>query len=251
MSAAEALPGFRRCVVRHRRWSAARARRRRQEFISFSSNPRNILEGNWQSCRERDGSYAERVYDHVVNGVAQFEVHLGPRREFAIFHGVQDEHREHDSADNLLKPVSACREDGRAKQRWEIPSLKLAFTVTLGRRIAHRLRELVHPPRAAGKDVALVGEPASGLLHRCDPTGAGRHSARRMLRAWRYAAVNDVPHGADDQRDRLRLQRSPTTSACLHSLLAQTRPARRNPRHQQRQHRRHRRGGPRDPRRAR
>lgn len=75
-----------------------------QEFISYSSNPRNILEGNWQSCQDERIRYAERVYDHIVNGVPQFEVHLGPRREFAIFAGVQDEHREHNSAENLLKP---------------------------------------------------------------------------------------------------------------------------------------------------
>src|SRR5689334_8472310 len=47
-----------------------------QLFRPFSNDTRNILEGNWQSCRERDGSYAERVYDHVVNGVGQFEVHM-------------------------------------------------------------------------------------------------------------------------------------------------------------------------------
>jgi hypothetical protein len=103
-----------------------------QEWISYSSNPRNILEGNWQSCLDRSGRYAERVYDHVVNGVAQFEVHLGPRREFAIFQGVQDEHREHDSMDNLLKPFRVTAQANRAKQRWEIPLLNLAFTVNLG-----------------------------------------------------------------------------------------------------------------------
>ena len=102
-----------------------------QEWISYNSDPRNILEGNWQSCRDRDGTYAERVYDHVVNGIAQFEVHMGPRREFAIFKGVQDAHREHDSPENLLKPFRVTFENGRAKQRWEIPSLNLAFTVTL------------------------------------------------------------------------------------------------------------------------
>ena len=64
--------------------------------------------------------------------MAQFEVHLGPRREFAIFTGVQDEHRDHDSPDNLLKPYRVTMEGTRAKQRWEIPSLNLAFTVTLG-----------------------------------------------------------------------------------------------------------------------
>ena len=102
-----------------------------QLFRTFSSDPSKILEGNWQSCRENDGTYAERVYDHVVNGVGKFEVHLGPRREFAIFKGVQDVHRDHDSPDNLLKPYRVPMDAGRAKQRWEVPSFNLAFTVTL------------------------------------------------------------------------------------------------------------------------
>jgi hypothetical protein len=103
---------------------------RAQLFRPFSNDAHNILEGNWQSCRENDGQYAERVYDHVANGV-QFEDHLGPRREFAIFKGVQDAHRDHDSPENLLKPYRVPLESGRAKHRWEIPSLNLAFTVTL------------------------------------------------------------------------------------------------------------------------
>ena len=102
-----------------------------QNWRPFSNDSRNILEGNWQSCRENDGQYAERVYDHVVNGVGQFEVHMGPRREFAIFKGVQDAHRDHDSADNLLKPFRVPLEFGRAKQEWKIPSLNLVFTATL------------------------------------------------------------------------------------------------------------------------
>jgi hypothetical protein len=102
-----------------------------QLWRPFSNDARNILEGNWQSCRENDGQYAERVYDHVVNGVGQFEVHMGPRREFAIFKGVQESHRDHDSPDNLLKPFRVPLEYGRAKQRWEIPSLNLVFTATL------------------------------------------------------------------------------------------------------------------------
>jgi len=101
------------------------------QFTPASHDSRNILEGNWQSCRERDGQYAERVYDHVVNGVPVFEVHMGPRREFAIFKGIQDEHRDHESPDNLLKPFRVPMLAGRAKQRWEIPVLNLAMTVTL------------------------------------------------------------------------------------------------------------------------
>ena len=101
------------------------------QFTPFHSDSTKILEGNWQSCREMDGQYAERVYDHIVNGVGKFEVHMGPRREFAIFRGVQDAHRDHDSPENLLKPFRVPMDAGRAKQHWEIPSLNLAFTVTL------------------------------------------------------------------------------------------------------------------------
>jgi hypothetical protein len=101
------------------------------QFTPFTSDPRKILEGSWSSCREFDGQYAERVYDHVVNGVGQFEVHLGPRREFAVFKGVQDVHRDHDSPDNLLKPYRVLMDSGRARQRWEIPSLNLVFSVAL------------------------------------------------------------------------------------------------------------------------
>ena len=103
------------------------------QFVSLPGNPRNILEGNWQSCQELGTSgFSERVYDHVVSGVGQYEVHLGPRREFAIFKGVQDEHRPHNSPDNLLKPYQVPMQGTRARQRWEVPALNLAFTVALG-----------------------------------------------------------------------------------------------------------------------
>ena len=51
---------------------------------------------------------------------------------FGLFVGVQDEHREHTSEANLLKPYRVAMQGTRARQRWEIPSLNLAFTVTLG-----------------------------------------------------------------------------------------------------------------------
>jgi hypothetical protein len=102
-------------------------------FNSTSSSLEHILEGHWQSCQEAGaGQYGERVYDHVVNGVGQFEVHLGPRREFAIFAGVQDAHRAHGSPDNLLEPYRVAMQGTRATQRWEVASLNLLFTVTLG-----------------------------------------------------------------------------------------------------------------------
>jgi hypothetical protein len=101
------------------------------QFTSYPRSSHAILEGNWQSCREADGRYSERVYDHVVNGVPRFEVHMGPRREFAIFEGVQDEHRAHDSPANLLKPYRLDVEGNLAKHEWKIPSLDVVFTATL------------------------------------------------------------------------------------------------------------------------
>jgi hypothetical protein len=101
------------------------------QFTSYSKSAKNILEGNWQSCREADGRYTERVYDHVVNGVGKFEVHMGPKREFAIFESVQDGHREHDAAANLLKPYRLDVERNLASHEWKIPSLNLVFAVTL------------------------------------------------------------------------------------------------------------------------
>ena len=101
------------------------------QFTSYSKNPKNILEGNWQSCRQPDGAYTERVYDHMVNGVGKFEVHMGPKREFAIFEGVQDAHRPHDSPANLLKPYDLGGPGSLAKHEWTIPSLHLTFSVTL------------------------------------------------------------------------------------------------------------------------
>ena len=102
-----------------------------QEWVSYNSDPKNVLEGNWQSCQQQDGRYAEKIYDHYVNGVPQYEVHLGPRREFAIFKGVMDDHREHEAPDNLLRPYRVLMEGGRARQHWDVPSLGLSFTVTL------------------------------------------------------------------------------------------------------------------------
>ncbi len=103
-----------------------------QEWISYNSDPRNILEGNWQSCQQRDGRYAEKIYDHYVNSVPLYEVHLGPRREFAIFKGVEEEHRDHESRQNLLQPYRVLMEGSRARQHWDVPSLNLSFTVSLG-----------------------------------------------------------------------------------------------------------------------
>ena len=58
-----------------------------------------LLYGHWQSCKEADGLYAERVVDFKKGqwGVDKaFELHLGPASEFTIERGVvMDYHREH------------------------------------------------------------------------------------------------------------------------------------------------------------
>jgi hypothetical protein len=129
------------------------------QFTSYSKNHKNILEGNWQSCREADGSYTERVYDHLVNGVPKFDVHMGPKREFAIFESVQDEHCEHDSAANLLAPYRIEVEGNLASYEWRIPSLNLEFTVTPAGGSRSDCERLVRPPRASKQVVVLDFTP--------------------------------------------------------------------------------------------
>ena len=100
------------------------------QFISYTDHSRAILEGNWQSCREDDGQYAERVYDNTLPGIGPFEVHMGPYHEFALFRGIQDEHRDHRSADNLLRPSNIEVMANRARHVWDVAGLH--FEVSLG-----------------------------------------------------------------------------------------------------------------------
>jgi hypothetical protein len=86
-----------------RRWPAAAGF---SQFTSFSDRSRALLEGNWQSCRESDGQYAERIYDARFPGIGPFELHMGPYHEFALFRGVVDGHRDHNSTANLLRPFN-------------------------------------------------------------------------------------------------------------------------------------------------
>jgi hypothetical protein len=93
-----------------------------------------VLEGNWQSCREVDGQYSERVYDNNLPGIGPFELHMGPYHEFAIFRGVQDEHRDHASHDNLLRPHTVEVTANRARQSWDVAGLRLEVALGGGAR---------------------------------------------------------------------------------------------------------------------
>jgi hypothetical protein len=107
---------------------------RAQLFRPFTDRSNAMLEGNWQSCRETDGQYAERVYDGRWTGFGSFELHMGPYHEFALFHGIQDEHRDHASAANLLKPHTVQLSGNRARQVWDAAGLHLEVTLAGGSR---------------------------------------------------------------------------------------------------------------------
>lgn len=104
------------------------------QFRPFSDHTRALLEGNWQSCREADGQYAERVYDGKWPGMEPFELHMGPYHEFALFRGIQDDHREHASAENLLKPFTVELRAQRARQTWDVNGLRLEVALAGGSR---------------------------------------------------------------------------------------------------------------------
>jgi len=105
-----------------------------QLFRPFSDHRTALLEGNWQSCREDDGTYAERVYDGKWAGFPPFELHMGPYHEFALFRGVQDDHRNHTSPENLLKPFVVQIRANAARQSWDVDGLHLEVALSGGSR---------------------------------------------------------------------------------------------------------------------
>ena len=104
------------------------------QFTPFNDRSRGGLEGNWQSCREGDGQYAERVYDGKWPGLPPFELHLGPYHDFAFFLGVQDTHRDHNSPENLLRPHTVELRANKATYRWALDRLHLEVALAGGSR---------------------------------------------------------------------------------------------------------------------
>jgi hypothetical protein len=104
------------------------------QFSSFSDRSQVRLEGNWQSCREADGQYTERVYDGKWPGVEPFELHMGPYHEFALFRGIQADHRDHASLENLLKPGTVEVTANRAAHTWDAAGLHLEVALAGGAR---------------------------------------------------------------------------------------------------------------------
>ena len=104
------------------------------QFVSTGERLKALLEGNWQSCREADGKYSERVYDNTLPGIGPFELHLGPYHEFALFRGIQESHRDHGSPENLLSPFNVEVEANRARETWETVGLRLEVSLGGGAR---------------------------------------------------------------------------------------------------------------------
>ena len=104
------------------------------QFRPFSDHMSALLEGNWQSCRESDGQYSERVYDGRWAGLPPVELHMGPFHQFALYRGIQDEHRDHSSADNLLKPYDVQIRANAARQTWDVEGLRLEVSLAGGSR---------------------------------------------------------------------------------------------------------------------
>jgi hypothetical protein len=102
-----------------------------QLWTSTPHRPPTVFEGNWQSCRGEDG-YGERVYEHVVAGKWKWELHMGPRDEFALYdHNVDGDDHTHMGAENLLSPafhVNDVKTMG-GKRNWRIPSLRLWVSI--------------------------------------------------------------------------------------------------------------------------
>jgi hypothetical protein len=105
-----------------------------QLFRPFTDRSRAMLEGNWQSCRETDGQYAERVYDGRWPGMEPFEFHMGPYHEFALFRGIQDVHRVHNSVENLLRPFTVEVVGNNAKHVWDVNGIHLEVVLAGGSR---------------------------------------------------------------------------------------------------------------------
>lgn len=104
------------------------------QFTSYNDRTHAGLEGNWQSCRETDGQYAERVYDGKLPGVGPFEFHMGPYHEFALFRGQRQEHRDHASSENLLHPYNVGMSGTFARHVWNVSGLSIEVALAGGSR---------------------------------------------------------------------------------------------------------------------
>lgn len=67
-------------------------------------DPNVVLDGNWQSCRQDDGEYGERIYERIEHGEFVYEFHMGPYHDFGLYETRQPDEHQHDDPANLLAP---------------------------------------------------------------------------------------------------------------------------------------------------
>jgi hypothetical protein len=78
--------------------------------------------------------YSKRIYNGTRPEVRPFELHLGPYRDFALFLGVQAEHRTHDSPANLFQSCTVDVVGNTGAHNWTATGLHVEATVAGGSR---------------------------------------------------------------------------------------------------------------------
>ncbi len=95
--------------------------------------PDTLSAGYWESCPMDDGSgdYHERALDYKFKGRPWFEIHYGPRDEFAIFVGNTTEHIAHDDDRNILRPAYHYNDLSTAAggRNWSFSALGVSLNV--------------------------------------------------------------------------------------------------------------------------
>lgn len=119
-----------------------------QLWTGFSLQSGEILHGNWQSCKIDQTTYAEKIYEHTSTigskVVHDWDLHLGPYHDFAIYKRVDDpilswlQSDEGDMPDHFHEDKNLLGnshhvdpEYNRAKRTWTIPSLGLWINVVM------------------------------------------------------------------------------------------------------------------------
>lgn len=89
-----------------------------------------ILSGSWQSCKQEDGTYAARIYDHCVLGKCDWSLELGPYDSFGLWAYSSDLDPDPADPSNLLKGDYEVKGgDNRAKRRWVVKKFNIVVEV--------------------------------------------------------------------------------------------------------------------------
>ena len=106
-----------------------------QLWTGFPREPLVLLHGTWQSCRGEDSLYEERIYEHCVNTLCKWELHMGPGDEFGLyrFPGPADAEHTHNNAANYLYPAYKVGDvqTWRGKRQWSVGDLKLWVSISM------------------------------------------------------------------------------------------------------------------------